>query len=84
MGESLLRVSDLGAPSVYHTRNESFSRYEPIGLCGDGPCSWRVTDRSGLVYLYGDSVDAKITADLPLNAANSVRLRCVGKDVDKV
>ncbi|MBS0618832.1 MAG: hypothetical protein JSR44_11630 [Spirochaetes bacterium] len=82
MGEPLVRVSDLDASAIYHTRNENFSRYEPIGLCGDGPCSWRVTDSSGLVYLYGDSADSKVTADLPLNAPNSVRLWALTKIID--
>lgn len=84
MGDELIPI-DVGAPSfhaVYHTRRENFSKFEPVGLCGDGPCAWKVTDKSGIQFLYGDGDDAKLTGEMPFNAAGSVRLWALSKVTD--
>jgi RHS repeat-associated protein len=70
----------LGNPPIYHSENETWSKYEPLGSdglalnqgnrCGGAtgsptaaePCSWRVTDRSGVVYIYGSSSDSRVVA----------------------
>jgi hypothetical protein len=62
----------LPAGSLYHAENESWSKYEPLGWdgnllnggnrCGDAACAWRVTDRSGIVSLYGDAGASRVGA----------------------
>lgn len=57
---------------IYHAENESWSKYEPLGSdnltlnagnkCGDSACTWRVTDRSGMVYIYGGTNGATVGA----------------------
>jgi len=49
------------AGSVYATEVESFSRIEAIGTAGNGPASFRVTTKNGLVHEYGLSADARLT-----------------------
>src|SRR5205814_5331173 len=40
--------------------------FQAIGPCNDegcpcnGPCSWIVTDRSGLKYFFGDTTDSRL------------------------
>ncbi len=37
----------------YRSKNETFTQLVPSGKCGDGPCSWIATDRSGTKFFYG-------------------------------
>ncbi len=55
------RLIDLGA-GIYHAETETWSKYEPSGNCGNGPCSWIVTDRNGLKYYYGLTSNSRIVA----------------------
>jgi RHS repeat-associated protein len=69
------------AGSVYATEVESFSRIEAIGTAGNGPASFRVTTKNGLVYEYGLSADARQTpgggATVRTWALSRIRDRCV-------
>lgn len=57
------RLIELGSGTgVYHTEAETWSRYEATGNCGNGPCSWKVTDRNGLLYHYGLTTNSRIVA----------------------
>jgi RHS repeat-associated protein len=44
----------------YRSRKETFTRLVPSGTCGDGPCSWAATDRTGLVRYYGTTADSRL------------------------
>ncbi|MBX3724133.1 MAG: VCBS repeat-containing protein [Turneriella sp.] len=74
------------AGTIFHAENETWSKYEPLGWdgnilhagnrCGDSACSWRVTDRSGIVYLYGDAGASRVMAiDATGTAINSGAVR---------
>ncbi|MBL8034579.1 MAG: hypothetical protein JNJ69_12820, partial [Leptospiraceae bacterium] len=71
------RLIELGSGTgIYHSETESWSRYEAIGNCGNGPCSWKVTDRNGLVYHYGLTTNSRIIAkDANNNDINSGAVR---------
>ena len=52
-----------GAPdSVYATEIESFSRIVASGVAGNGPASFTVTSKNGLVYEYGLTADSQVYA----------------------
>ena len=63
-GQQLKLVS--GSPgshgAVYATEVESFSRIVANGVAGNGPLSFTVTTRNGLIYEYGTTVDARVSA----------------------
>ena len=63
-GQQLKLVSGTyGAPdSVYATEIESFSRIVASGSVGNGPASFSVTSKNGLVYEYGASPDSQVFA----------------------
>ena len=63
-GQQLKLVSGTyGAPdSVYATEIESFSRIVASGSAGNGPASFTVTSKNGLVYEYGSSSDSQVFA----------------------
>lgn len=44
----------------YHARKESWVRYIPNGICGDGPCSWTAIDKDGIQYTFGSTDDSRI------------------------
>ena len=71
------RLIEMGSGTgIYHTETESWSKYEAIGNCGNGPCSWKVTDRNGLVYHYGFTANSRIIAkDANNNQINSGAVR---------
>ncbi|HRP70802.1 MAG TPA: SpvB/TcaC N-terminal domain-containing protein, partial [Turneriella sp.] len=58
--------------SIYHAENQNWTKYEPLGSdgqtltqsnrCGDSACSWRATDRNGVVYFYGAAGSSRVTA----------------------
>lgn len=50
------------AGSVYATEVETFSRVVANGASGNGPESFTVTSRDGLVYEYGGTPDSRINA----------------------
>src|SRR5262249_26564011 len=54
----LVRQSD----GTFRSRKESLMRFQPSSTCGDGPCSWTVTDRSGTQYFFGDTTDSRLMA----------------------
>ncbi|TGK07947.1 hypothetical protein EHO59_07590 [Leptospira semungkisensis] len=56
----LLDVS--GNRTTFHSRKESWIKYVPQGICGDGPCSWLATDRDGTQYTFGSTSDSRIEA----------------------
>ena len=63
-GQQLKLVSGAyGAPdSVYATEIETFSRIVASGSAGNGPASFTVTSKNGLVYEYGTSPDSQVFA----------------------
>ena len=63
-GQQLKLVSGAyGAPgSVYATEIESFSRIVANGTVGNGPASFTVTSKNGLVYEYGTTPDSQVFA----------------------
>ncbi len=50
------------AGAVYATAIESFSRIVANGAAGNGPASFTVTTRNGLIYEYGSTADARVYA----------------------
>jgi len=48
--------------SVYATEIESFSRIIANGSAGNGPASFTVTSKNGLVYEYGTTADSQVFA----------------------
>ena len=61
-GSSMGGVLQLAEPDVYHTKRESFVKYEPQGLCNDGPCSWIVTLPDGTKQYYGKTANSQVLA----------------------
>lgn len=63
-GQPLKLVS--GAPgaagAVYATALETFSRVVANGAAGNGPASFTVTTKNGLIYEYGGTADARVHA----------------------
>lgn len=48
------------AGSVYATEIEGFSKIEAVSTSGNGPASFKVTTKNGLIYEYGLTPDAQI------------------------
>lgn len=63
-GQPLKLVSGTAgtADAVYATAIESFARIVAAGSAGEGPASFTLTSRNGLVYEYGGTADARIHA----------------------
>ncbi len=63
-GQQLKLVSGTyGAPdSIYATEIESFSKIVASGSAGNGPASFTVTSKNGLVYEYGSTADSQVYA----------------------
>lgn len=51
-----------GNLSTFHSKRESWIRFIPTGICGDGPCSWVATDKDGITYSFGSTADSRIEA----------------------
>jgi len=58
---SLVGVLVAQTDGSYRSKNESFAKAVPSGTCGAGPCSWTVTDRTGMRFVYGDTLDSRQT-----------------------
>ncbi|MDH5272772.1 MAG: FG-GAP-like repeat-containing protein [Gammaproteobacteria bacterium] len=50
------------AGAVYATEVETFSRIVANGAAGNGPASFTVTTKNGLIYEYGGSADSRVYA----------------------
>ncbi len=50
------------AGAVYATEVETFSRIVANGVAGNGPASFTVTTKNGLIYEYGGTVDSRVYA----------------------
>ncbi len=50
------------AGAVYATEVETFSRIVAYGVAGNGPASFTVTTKNGLIYEYGGTADSRIHA----------------------
>ena len=50
------------AGAVYATEIETFSRIVANGVAGNGPASFTVTTKNGLIYEYGGTVDSRVYA----------------------
>jgi RHS repeat-associated protein len=63
-GQQLKLVSgtDGMAGAVYATEIETFSRIVANGVAGNGPASFTVTTKNGLIYEYGGTVDSRAYA----------------------
>ncbi len=63
-GQQLKLVSGThgGAGAVYATEVETFSRIVANGVAGNGPASFTVTTKNGLVYEYGGTANSRIHA----------------------
>ena len=71
------RLIELGSGTgIFHAETETWSKYEAMGICGNGPCSWKVTDRNGLQYFYGMTSNSRIVAkDAANNDINNGAIR---------
>ena len=61
-GNRLRRVSGTqgAAGSVYRTELETYARVTAVGTGTQGPLSWTVETKDGLIYEYGNSTDSRI------------------------
>jgi RHS repeat-associated protein len=50
------------AGAVYATEMETYSRIVANGAAGNGPASFTVTTKNGLIYEYGGTVDSRVYA----------------------
>ena len=60
-GQRLIVVNGLanGANNAeYRTERETFNRIYSFGVCGSGPCWWRIESRSGQIMQYGNTLDS--------------------------
>jgi len=56
------------AGSTYQTELETFAKVTAVGTAGNGPASFTVESKDGLVYEYGNSADSRIEAiNAPVN-----------------
>lgn len=66
----------------YRTKRESFSKFVPSTvLCGDGPCSWTVTDRTGIRSVFGVTEPCRTPGSYPnacLHKAGTTNVRAWG------
>lgn len=51
-----------GNRTEFHSKKESWIRFVPQGTCGDGPCSWIVTEKDGKRTIFGGTPDSRISA----------------------
>ncbi|EMN83969.1 RHS repeat-associated core domain protein [Leptospira interrogans serovar Grippotyphosa str. UI 12769] len=51
-----------GNKTIYHSKKESYIKFEPQGTCGDGPCTWMATEKDGRRFIFGGSIDSRIPA----------------------
>ncbi len=58
----LVSGSPGAAGAVYATALETFSRVVANGAAGNGPASFTVTTKNGLIYEYGGTADARVHA----------------------
>lgn len=63
-GQQLKLVSGSygNAGSIYGTELDAFARIEAMGVMGNGPASFTVTSKNGLVYEYGFTTDSRVFA----------------------
>ncbi|MBK9107589.1 MAG: VCBS repeat-containing protein [Saprospiraceae bacterium] len=87
----LMKVSSTGdgyfsSGAVYHTEIESWTKIVANGNCGQGPCSFTVTDKEGNVYEYGNTDDSQVFACGSLfssgNKAGSINSWFINKQTD--
>ena len=62
LSEDGLLVEVPGASKSFHSKRESWNRYEPLGTCGQGPCGWVKTGRSGSKSYYGQTANSRLEA----------------------
>ena len=71
--------------STYRTEVESYARVEAVSTAGNGPESWLVRRKDGLIYEYGNTTDSRIesvgSSTVRLWALNRIRDR-VGNTID--
>jgi hypothetical protein len=81
-GQQLKLVSGLPGSdgAVYATEIESFSRIVANGIAGNGPLSFTVTTRNGLIYEYGSTVDARVSA----GGSSTIRTWALSRARDRV
>ena len=48
------------AGSTYRTEIESYARITALGSAGNGPASFKVEHKNGLIYEYGNTTDSRI------------------------
>ena len=51
----------------FRSKSESFIRFQSFGTCGNGPCKWIATDRTGMTYTFGylDGEDTSFNSRIP-------------------
>jgi len=71
--------------STYRTEIEAYARVEAVSNAGNGPQSWLVRRKDGLIYEYGNTTDSRIesvgSSTVRLWALNRIRDR-VGNYID--
>ena len=67
------------AGAVYATEIETFSRIVANGAAGNGPASFTVTTKNGLIYEYGGTVDSRVYA----GASSTIRAWALSRVRDR-
>ncbi|MCP5493257.1 MAG: hypothetical protein H7A23_01750 [Leptospiraceae bacterium] len=79
-GGKLVKIAD----GTYRTQVETNSKFEPSGTCGSGPCQWKVTDKSGIIYYFGYTTDSRVEVlNLPTGKSGSVKIWVLNKVEDE-
>ncbi|PJZ29480.1 RHS repeat-associated core domain-containing protein [Leptospira kmetyi] len=68
-----------GNRSEFHSKKETWVQFVPQGSCGDGPCTWIATDRSGRRFIFGGTADSRITA---IGRGSSLREWALSREED--
>ncbi|MBF0280196.1 MAG: hypothetical protein HQM13_20520, partial [SAR324 cluster bacterium] len=69
----LVDISD-GQKSEYHSQQESWGKYVPEGICGEGPCSWTLYRPDGSRLFFGRSTGDNGSRIIAPNKNGAVRV----------
>jgi len=68
--------------STYQTELETFAKVAAVGAAGNGPASFVVETKDGLIYEYGNTADSRIES-LSASASTTARVWAVNKVTDR-
>ncbi|TGL65959.1 RHS repeat-associated core domain-containing protein [Leptospira sarikeiensis] len=76
-------LTSTGDPGYYHSKFESFHRFQPITLseCSNGPCSWIEKSPEGITYNYGESASGgtDFHSQIMAEGTNTVKIWALNK-----